>query len=165
MKTIHRDVKYAPKSPRLRIRDFFADEGPRWLDLNPLRLGFLGGVFFGWLDLLYYVLRTWSGVIYTPQSVVLGVARTFLAGYAAVGLFVCYLLWVAQRELPEEIPEEEKKAQRLTSKQVAALESGELTPDMLPKEVLAKYGAEIESLVSGETRAPSEPEPEEKEPE
>jgi len=151
----------------MKIRNFFAYKGPRWLDLNPYRLGFLGGVFFGWLNLVYYIVRSWYGAVYTPQAMLLGVGRTFLVSYAAVGLFVCYLLWVAQRELPEVHHEEEKKAKRLTSKQVAALEAGELTPDMLPKEVLAEFADEIESLVPGDAGVTPETEPEttEEEPE
>lgn len=70
--------------------------------MEPTRLAMLGAVFFSWLALIYYLVRLWLGTAYTPQAVILGVVWTFLVSYAAVGVFVCYLLGVAARELPEE---------------------------------------------------------------
>lgn len=48
----------------------------------------------------YYVLRQTLGVQYGVGPFLIGVSLTFVAGYTMTGLFVYYLLWVAEREFP-----------------------------------------------------------------
>lgn len=70
--------------------------GPRWLKLEPLPLAMLGGVFFGTLAMVFYFIRQCLGVPMAPDTVLIGVARTFLVSYAGTGFFVWYILHVAE---------------------------------------------------------------------
>lgn len=74
---------------------------PAWLILNPVTLAPPGGVLFAMLALSYYLLLQWLGYSMSPQDVLVGVALVFVAGYAATGIFVWYVLRVAWRELPD----------------------------------------------------------------
>jgi hypothetical protein len=84
---------------------------------EPARIAPIGGACFAVLALAFYLFRQVAGSPMAAGDVLVGVALVFVAGYAATGIFVYWLLLVADRELPsiEEIPSpparETKKAE------------------------------------------------------
>lgn len=136
-------VKYRGNPERLirrpRYRRIFGKRQPAWLVMEPNRLGLLGGSLFAFLATLYFVARNLLGAQLPPSQVLVGVGITFVISYAAVGIFVWYLLYVAEREFGPPPLEEvqrrslilknEKKAQEVpegmdADQMLAALEQG-----------------------------------------
>lgn len=89
-----------PERPKPRM--LFHSNRPSWVILEPARLAPVGGSLFALLTLIYYLARDWFGAAIAGMDIVVGVAFTFVIGYAATGIFVYWLLCVAARELPEE---------------------------------------------------------------
>lgn len=58
----------------------------------------LGGVFFSTLAMVFYFIRQCLGVSMEPETMLLGVARTFLVSYAGTGFFVWYILRVVDEQ-------------------------------------------------------------------
>jgi hypothetical protein len=73
---------------------------------EPARIAPIGGACFAVLALAFYLLLQVLGSPMAAGDVLVGVALVFVAGYTATGIFVYWLLLVADRELPviEEIP-------------------------------------------------------------
>ena len=105
-----------PERPKLApFLGWLGSKEPRWLIVEPRKIGVVGGVFFATLALMYYVLRQFFGHTMMIQEVVIGVTLTFVVGYAGTGLFVVYVLWVGERELPEVKEEKDRrKSERRT---------------------------------------------------
>lgn len=107
-------VRYPEDMPRRLIarpqyRRIFKDRGPQWLVLEPNRLGLAAGAMFSALALVGYGLAgVIGGAPYPVGQQVVGAMATFVVGYAAVGIFVWYLLYVAEREFGPEIEPEKK---------------------------------------------------------
>jgi len=99
---MRRKPKYK-KPERPKPRALFHSNRPSWVILDPARLAPVGGSLFAFATLLYYLARDRFGTAIAGLDIVVGVAFTFVIGYAATGIFVYWLLWVAARELPEEI--------------------------------------------------------------
>lgn len=76
--------------------------------MEPARLAPVGAALFALLALLFYVLRQFQGVSMAVGDVVVGVALTFVVAYAATGIFVYYVLRLAEHERPVEEPEPEE---------------------------------------------------------
>jgi hypothetical protein len=75
---------------------------PGWLIPEPARLAPVGGLFCALIALFYYSIRQYAGIQYGVGPFLVGVSLTFVIGYTTTGLFVYYLLWVAEREFPRE---------------------------------------------------------------
>lgn len=90
--------------PRLKTRRWFPPQGQKWLKLEPARLAPIGGLFFSTCTMLLYLVRLLMGQEIDPQTVLLGVATTFLVSYAGTGFYVWYLLRTAETELAEQAP-------------------------------------------------------------
>jgi len=75
---------------------------PGWIVLEPSRIGMAGGAAAGTFALIVYYLRGLFGDPVPPIDVLIGALLTFVVGYGAVGLFVWYLLIIAEREIPVE---------------------------------------------------------------
>ena len=98
-------LKKKQKSPpRLKTRRWFPPQGQKWLRLEPARLAPIGGLFFSTCTMLLYLVRLLMGQEIEPQTVLLGVATTFLVSYAGTGFYVWYLLRTAETELAEAPP-------------------------------------------------------------
>lgn len=99
-----------PERPKLApFLGWLGSKEPRWLIVEPQKIGVVGGTLFATLALLYYVIRQLLGYTMMIQDVVLGVLLTFVVGYAGTGLFVVYILWVGEREIPEVKEEKERR--------------------------------------------------------
>lgn len=91
--------KKPPKKPDLpKPRNFFPEQGPRWLKVEPARLATLGGLFFSTCVMIFYFIRQCLGTAMELEDLVLGVAKTFLVSYAGTGFFVWYMLRIAERQ-------------------------------------------------------------------
>jgi hypothetical protein len=88
-----------PERPRLRRR---GKPARQWLILEPARVGAVGGALCALLTLVVNFVRHLAGSPAAPGSVIVAAALTFVVGYTLVGIFVWYLLWVAEQEWPEE---------------------------------------------------------------
>lgn len=95
---------------RPKRRAWFGQRKPKWVVLEPNRIGMVGGTVSATVALIYYFVRHISGAYMPPERVLVGAAATFVVGYGAVGIFTWYLLWIADRELP--IPEHELRIGR-----------------------------------------------------
>ncbi len=126
---------------------------PFWLIMDPSRVAPVGGVGCGLLALLVYFARQMAGVALAPGSVLVGTALSFVVGYAATGIFVYFLLRVAEVELgPAEEAEEEiweAGKGRLSREELMAEAEGE-APQAVKTEGLATD--------TGEAPAPEETE-------
>lgn len=91
-----------PERPRLRRPRKAAEQ---WLILEPARLAALGGAICAVLVLAINFLRQVSGAPVAPGTVLVAAALTFVVSYTLIGVFVWYLLWVAEKEWPEQAPE------------------------------------------------------------
>lgn len=87
-----------PERPRLRRR---AKPVGQWLILEPARLGAVGGAVCALLALVANFVRHLAGGAVAPGGVIVSAALTFVVGYTLVGVFVWYLLSVAEREWPD----------------------------------------------------------------
>mgnify|MGYP006296687055 CR=1 FL=1 len=94
--------KQPQKPERPHLHRFFHSDRPQWLSLEPARLALVGGSLCATLTLVVYVIRQYFGTPMDPFSVLFGVTLTFFVSYAATGILVWYLLWVAEREIPRE---------------------------------------------------------------
>jgi len=122
---MRRKSKYK-KPERPKPRALFQSNRPSWVILEPARLAPVGGSLFAFVTLLYYLARDWFGTAIAGMDIVVGVAFTFVVGYAATGVFVYWLLWVAARELPEEVAAPPPSAgARETAAPESEIESGE----------------------------------------
>lgn len=98
-------LKKKPKTPqRPKTRRWFPPQGQKWLKLEPARLAPIGGLFFSTCTMILYLVRLLLGQEIEPQTVLLGVATTFLVSYAGTGFYVWYLLRTAETELAEQAP-------------------------------------------------------------
>lgn len=91
-----------PERPRLR-RSRKATE--QWLILEPSRLAAVGGAFCAVLVLVVNLLRQLLGGVVSPGNVLVAASLTFVVSYTLIGVFVWYLLWVAEKEWPDQGPE------------------------------------------------------------
>ena len=99
-----------PERPKLApFLGWLGSKEPRWLIVEPRKIGLVGGILFSTLALVYYLLRQNLGYTMTIPEVVIGVTLTFVVGYAGTGLFVVYILWVGEREIPEVKEEKERR--------------------------------------------------------
>ena len=87
--------KLVERPPHRRV---FVDRGPQWLVLEPHRLGMAAAALFSVLAMLGYNIAGWLGVPVPVSQMLIGAVATFVISYAAVGLFVWYVLLVAERE-------------------------------------------------------------------
>ena len=87
------------KPPRPKLRKWFPHRGPTWLKLEPAGLATVGGLFFTACSVVVYLVRQLTGHDIALQDVVAGVTLTFVVSYAGTGLFVWYLLHLAEDEL------------------------------------------------------------------
>lgn len=93
-------LKKKPKSPpRLKTRHWFPPQGQKWLKLEPARLAPIGGLLFATFTMILYLVRLLLGHEIEPQTVLIGVATTFLVSYAGTGFYVWFLLRTAETEL------------------------------------------------------------------
>lgn len=110
-------VRYQQDMPRRLVarpqyRRIFKDTGPQWLVLEPHRLGLIAGSLFTVIVLVVYsVIGVWRGPLPFGQQLI-GAMATFVVGYAGVGIYVWYLLYVTEQEFGPEV-EPEKKARSL----------------------------------------------------
>ena len=95
---------------------------PGRLILEPHRIGLLFGSTLATLVLLVQLFRQWQGAELAPTTVIFGVCATFIVAYGGAGLFVIYLLYVAEKEL-DVILNSQQKADK--SAAVKAEESSE----------------------------------------
>lgn len=133
---------------RPRYRRIFGKRAPAWLVLEPNRLGLLGAAIFATLAMLYFGVRNAAGAQLPPRQVLVGVGITFVLSYAAVGIFVWYMLFVAEREFGPPALDEIQRS-RLTKKREAAKES---IQEMTAEEVVAAL-AESEPVPNADSEA------------
>ena len=122
-----------PELPKVR-RHKWRDAG--WLAMEPAKLGTVVACFSAGLALLFLFVRQRLGTPMPIGDVALGVVKTFVVSYVATGLFVLYLLWVAERELAP--PEESKKLKSLKEDEdggVALLEDDEAAQEDAQTEI------------------------------
>lgn len=98
---------------RYRPRRWFDPNLRYWFILEPARLGMVGGAVAAVGTLTYLYIRQQMGLVMEPSYVLFRIALAFVVSYALTGLFVYYLVWVADRELnaapapaPSPLPEE-----------------------------------------------------------
>jgi hypothetical protein len=97
-------LKKKPKTPqRPKTRRWFPQQGQKWLKLEPARLAPIGGLFFATCTMVLYLVRLLLGHDIEPQTVLIGVATTFLVSYAGTGFFVWYILRTAETELDQPV--------------------------------------------------------------
>ncbi len=89
-------------------RRVFVDRGPQWLVLEPHRLGMAAGALFSVLAMLAYNIVGWLGNPVPVSQMLIGAMATFVISYAAVGVFVWYVLLVAEREFGAPVEREKK---------------------------------------------------------
>lgn len=79
------------------------------MKLEPAGLATVGGLFFATCSVVVYLVRQLAGGEIPLQDVVVGVTLTFVVSYAGTGLFVWYMLHLAEGELdrprPKPVPE------------------------------------------------------------
>lgn len=93
-------LKKKPKNPtRPKTRRWFPQQGQKWLKLEPARLAPIGGLFFATCTMVLYLVRLLLGHEIEPQTILIGVATTFLVSYAGTGFYVWYLLRTAENKL------------------------------------------------------------------
>ncbi len=86
---------------RPHLRRLFSDRPAGKLILEPSRVALVAALAFSTFYLLLWFVRGALGTPVPPMTVVVSVGLTFVVSYAAVGLFVIYLLWVGEKEFPE----------------------------------------------------------------
>jgi hypothetical protein len=94
-----RKAKKMEYSSRPRLHPRFGLLKPGRLILEPHRIGMLVGMTLATLVLLVQLLRQWQGADLAPTTVIVGVCSTFIVAYGGAGLFVIYLLYIAEKEL------------------------------------------------------------------
>ncbi len=67
--------------------------------MEPARLAMLGGSICATLAMVYVFIRQQLGMVVDPGQALVRVGLAFVISYAVTGLFVYYLLWVAEKEL------------------------------------------------------------------
>lgn len=87
------------KPPRPKLRKWFPQRGPTWLKLEPAGLATVGGLFFATCSMLVYLARQLFGSDIELPDIVVGVVLTFVVSYAGTGIFVWYMLHLAEGEL------------------------------------------------------------------
>ncbi len=98
-------LKKKPKNPtRPKTRRWFPQQGQKWLKLEPARLAPIGGLFFATCTMILYLVRLLLGHEIEPQTILIGVATTFLVSYAGTGFYVWYLLRTAESKLDQPAP-------------------------------------------------------------
>lgn len=97
---------------RPHYRRVFVDRGPQWLVLEPHRLGMAAGALFSVVAMFGYNVAGWLGSPVPVSQMLIGAVATFVISYAAVGVFVWYVLLVAEREFGAPV-EREKKSRSL----------------------------------------------------
>ncbi|MBI1317474.1 MAG: hypothetical protein GC168_00810 [Candidatus Hydrogenedens sp.] len=103
-------------------RRIFKDYGSKWLVVEPHRLGLAGGALFATLTLLVYAWWNSEGTRVDTAGVLVGAAATFVVGYAAIGLFVWYILHVTYVELGPPPEQEHKRRSLVSGRKKAAAE-------------------------------------------
>ncbi len=101
----------------------------------------VGGTFFAWILLVVQFIRQFSGTPTLNLHLFVGLAIAFVIGYAATGLFVYYLLIVAERELPEAEEDDylttrkkEREQQQQQAMQALAEELSQSAENLPPEE-------------------------------
>ncbi len=94
-----RNAKKIEYTKRPRLRPSFGLMRPGRLILEPHRIGMIAGFGLATLVLLILVLQQWQGADLAPTTVIVGVFTTFIVSYGSAGLFVIYLLYIAEKEL------------------------------------------------------------------
>jgi len=142
-------------------RRLFGDRGRYYLVMEPHRLGLAGAAVITTLVLVVYSLATWGGAQYGPAQILVGAGATFVVSYAAVGVFVWYVLHVSFRELGPP-PEHEQRRRSLVAKKRAAREAAQAA-QMTDLDRLAASVTVPEEAVEGGSQEPpaaTQPEPE-----
>jgi len=117
---------------RYRGRPFLGGRRGGRLALDPHRLGLLGGVACATLALFAYVVRQRFGGPMLPSEVLVGVSATFVVSYALIGIFVWYLLRLAEHEFG---PPGGAKRGRETAEEASEQEAaGESPPETTSEE-------------------------------
>ena len=99
-----------PERPKLApFLGWLGAKEAKWLIVEPRKIGLFGGAVFGTLALVFYFIRQLLGHPMMIQEVLIGTFFTFVVGYAGTGLFVVYVLWVGEREIPEETEEKDRR--------------------------------------------------------
>jgi hypothetical protein len=99
-----------PERPKLApFLGWLGAKEAKWLIVEPRKIGLFGGAVFGTLALVFYFVRQLFGHPMSIQEVLIGAFLTFVVGYAGTGLFVVYVLWVGEREIPEEIDDKDRR--------------------------------------------------------
>ena len=134
MKRNPKKIEYA-KRPRLRPR--FGLMRPGRLILEPHRIGMIAGFALATFVLLILVLQQWQGADLAPKTVIVGVCTTFIVAYGGAGLFVIYLLYIAEKELDIIRKEQQKADNNNATNEAVSLENegtGEDTVSQLNEE-------------------------------
>jgi hypothetical protein len=69
------------------------------LKLEPAGLAAVGGLFFATCSVVVYLVRQLTGSAISLQDMAVGVSLTFVVSYGGTGLFVWYMLHLAEGEL------------------------------------------------------------------
>lgn len=122
--------KLVARPPHRRL---FVYTGPAWLVLEPHRLGLAAASLCTLLAAFYYSLRSWAGTAYAPSQMLVGALATFVVSYAAVGIFVWYVLSVTDREFgPQVEPEKKKRSLLQGAHKPAATEHSAAPTEAMP---------------------------------
>lgn len=98
--------KASSQYERPRVKSWIDPNYRAYLVMEPAKVALVAATLVATLTALGIFLYQALGSPISPMVVVLRLVLAFFVSYALVGLFVYYLLWVMQRELPE--PEEEE---------------------------------------------------------
>jgi len=110
-------------------RRIFKDRGHHWLVIEPHRLGLAGASILATVALIVYSLAGGSDAASNLPGMLVGAGATFVVGYAAIGLFVWYLLHVAYTELGPPPEQEHRRRSLLGDKKRTAAAAKSESPD------------------------------------
>jgi len=110
-------------------RRIFKDRGHHWLVIEPHRLGLAGASVLATGAMLVYSLAQSDGGSVDLPGMLVGAGATFVVGYAAIGLFVWYILHVAYNELGPPPEQEHRRRSLLGDKKKAAAAAQPEAPD------------------------------------
>lgn len=111
------------KPERPKLAPFFKKLPKGWITFEPMHWALLGGFFFGVVALMIYSICYLLGMDLNPHRVIIRIALSFVLGYGLSGVFIWYLLFVVQREIPEEQESFVKKKVEFDSKKAKEQES------------------------------------------
>jgi hypothetical protein len=127
-KTGTQKFQHRPAHPRLKR--FYTPAARAWIIMDPARLALLGATVISWLALVIFFLV--KGDALRPLALLVRVGATFVVSYAGIGLFVCFIIWVAERELWAKKPAEAVAAETASEEPDAAENESAETEDSAP---------------------------------